>query len=462
MLDANPGLTVAQVREMLRTTAQDWGPAGQDVDYGWGRLDAHAAVKRAGAFTGGTAPVVPGHVTFTGTLSAGKAEHSFTVSDLTYPVSVTLIMPGWTGSNSPDFDLYVFNPDGTELGRSSGSSRQETVAKRVTQAGTYKVEVRVYGGTGEYVVDVSAGLGSAADQPPAVTFDQPAEGATLSGNTTVKVRATDDASLSKVELAIDSGAYADITGSFDGTFYTYAWNTAGAANGPHTLTARATDTANQTAQATRNVIVSNQGPEPGLAQELRKTGQVTAAAPDLNFTINVHEPGFLDLALAWAGRADLDFYVYGPDGSQIGRAYTLNNPERLRVATVRFGTGAYRVRVNLYSGPDTDFTLTATGFRQESFSGSVTPGAKESTHQRNMAFTGRGRASVQWSGASDIDFYLYDPAGKERGRAYTLNNPEAMDTSIDSTDRWVIRVNLYSGSGGQYTLKWTVPEAVLS
>lgn len=104
MLDANPGLSVAQVREILRTTAQDWGPAGQDVDYGWGRLDGFAAVKRAGSYAGGTAPAVPGHVTFTGTLNAGKAEHSFTVSDTAYPVAVTLIMPGWTGSNSPDFE----------------------------------------------------------------------------------------------------------------------------------------------------------------------------------------------------------------------------------------------------------------------------------------------------------------------------------------------------------------------
>ncbi|HWI52738.1 MAG TPA: Ig-like domain-containing protein [Symbiobacteriaceae bacterium] len=359
-------------------------------------------------------------------------------------------------------DLYVFNPDGSELGRSSGSSRQEMVAKRVTQTGTYRLEVRVYGGSGEYVVDVSAGLGSATDQPPTVSFDQPAEGATLSGNATVKVRAADDAGLSKVELAIDGGAYTDITASFDGTFYTYAWNTAGTANGPHTLTVRVTDTASQSAQATRNVTVANQGPEPGLAQELRKTGRVTGAARDVSFTINVHEPGFLDLTLAWTGRADLDFYVFGPDGSQVGRAYTLSNPERLRVDTAKFGTGAYRVRVNLYSGPDTDFTLTAGGFRQESFTGSVSAAAKDSTHQRTMAYTGRGRASLQWSGGSDLDFYLYNPAGQERGRAYTLSNPEVLDTPIDSTGAWSIRVNLYAGAGVSYTLTWIIPEAVLS
>jgi hypothetical protein len=462
MVDANPSLTVAQVRDILRTTVQDWGPTGQDIDYGWGRLDAHAAVKRAGSYPGGTAPAVPGHVTFSGTLTGAMVEHSFTVNDPSYPVAITLLMPGWTGSNSPDFDLYVFNPDGTELGRATGSSRQETMAKRVTQVGTYRMEIRAYSGTGEYVADVSAGLGAAPDLPPAVAIDEPAEGAVLSGATTVKVRAADDAGVARVELAIDGGAFADISGSFDGTHYTYAWNTADASQGAHTLTARATDAAGQEALATRNVTVENEAPQPGLAHELQKTGRVTSGARDANLTINVHEAGFVDLTLSWATRADLDFYVYAPDGTQIGRAYTLNNPERFRIDTVRYGAGAYRVRVNLFDGTDSDFTLGALGFRQETYQSAVTPGARNMTHQRPMAYTGRGRATVGWTGSSDIDFYLNDPSGRERGRAYTLNNPEALDTNIDVTGAWSIRVNLYSGSGGAYTLRWTVPEAVLS
>jgi len=462
MLDANPNLTVAQVRDILRTTAQDWGPAGQDIDYGWGRLDAHAAVKRAGTYPGGTAPTVPGHVTFSGTLTGPKVEHSFTVGDTTYPVAITLIMPGWSGSGSPDFDLYVFNPDGSELGRATGSTRQETLTKRIAQTGTYRMEFRAYSGTGEYVVDVSAGLGAAPDLPPTVAIEEPLEGAVVSGSTRVLVRAADDAGLARVELAVDDGAYADITGSFDGTHYTYVWETAGAGRGAHRLTARATDTAGQAANATRNLTVDNEAPEPGLVHELQRNGRVTGGTRDASFTINVHEAGYVDLTLTWFSRADLDFYVYAPDGSQIGRAYTLNNPERFRIDTVRYGAGAYRVRVNLFDGPDSDFILSARGFRQETYQSAVTPGARNMTHQRPMAHTGRGRAAVGWTGSSDIDFYLLDPSGRERGRAYTLANPEALDTPIDVTGVWSIRVNLYSGAGGTYTLRWIVPEAVLS
>jgi hypothetical protein len=84
------------------------------------------------------------------------------------------------------------------------------------------------------------------------------------------------------------------------------------------------------------------------------------------------------------------------------------------------------------------------------------------TQSRQVEYTGRSRFSVSWPGSSDIDFYVYDPAGKERGRAFTLSNPETLDVVLDTTGTWSVRVNLYAGSGGAYTLTWFVPEAILS
>lgn len=106
MLDANPNLTVQQVRDILQSTAVPWGPEGKDVDYGWGRLDGYAAVKRAAGGSGGSGPAMPGHLYFEGNLASqgAKGEHSFTVNDVSYPVCVTLIMPNWSGSNNPDFE----------------------------------------------------------------------------------------------------------------------------------------------------------------------------------------------------------------------------------------------------------------------------------------------------------------------------------------------------------------------
>src|SRR5207237_7506460 len=39
MLGANPDLTPADVKQILKDTAVDFGPLGEDIDYGAGRLD---------------------------------------------------------------------------------------------------------------------------------------------------------------------------------------------------------------------------------------------------------------------------------------------------------------------------------------------------------------------------------------------------------------------------------------
>ena len=58
MLDGNAGQTPARVKATLEGTAIDWGPAGRDIDYGSGRLDAYEAVKSA-VSGGGSGPAVP-------------------------------------------------------------------------------------------------------------------------------------------------------------------------------------------------------------------------------------------------------------------------------------------------------------------------------------------------------------------------------------------------------------------
>lgn len=340
------------------------------------------------------------------------------------------------------------------------------MAKRPTQTGVYRALVVSHSGTGDYVVDVSGGLGQGADQRPQVSVDQPAAGATVSGIVPVKVRATDDRSVTRVEVALDGGVPIDITGSFDGNYYNWAWDSTLVPNGAHDITAGAVDSAGQQAQVIRTVTVSNSGappnPTPVLQQEVTRSGRVTAGARDANAEVTVHQAGFVDLTVTWSTRADLDFYVYAPNGTLIGRAYTLNNPERLRVDTTRWGTGVYRVRINLYGGADSDFTLTASGYKAENLQGAVSPGSREVSHTRQVGFRGRGRAVLRWAGTSDLDFFVYDPTGRERVRAYTLSNPEQADIPFDATGSWRVKVSLYSGASTNYDLQLIVPEAVLS
>ncbi|WP_018132626.1 S8 family serine peptidase [Effusibacillus pohliae] len=159
MLDANYSLTPADLKAKITGTAQDWGPAGQDIDYGYGRLQAYEAIKSAGGYTG-TGPVVPNHSYFAGTLSSSGASktYSLSVTSTAYPMATTLIIKNWTSGvfgGSPDFDLYVYDPSGTLVGQSEGTTRQELVTFKPTVTGTYTVKVYSYSGSGDYLLDVS-------------------------------------------------------------------------------------------------------------------------------------------------------------------------------------------------------------------------------------------------------------------------------------------------------------------
>ncbi len=156
ILDANPGLTPAQVISYLTGTAQDWGPAGQDLDYGFGKLDSYAAVKAAGGYTG-TGIDIPTHLYKADSLAGTNKYDEFTITipDTTYPISITLIHPNWTASQ--DFDIYLYNPSGTQVASSESATRQETIGYTPTAAGTYKIKILSYKGSGSYSIDLSSG-----------------------------------------------------------------------------------------------------------------------------------------------------------------------------------------------------------------------------------------------------------------------------------------------------------------
>ena len=103
---------------------------------------------------------------------------------------------------------------------------------------------------------------SATDsQAPTVAIASPAAGATLGGTVTVSGSASDNVSLSKVELRVDSNAYQLASGT---TSWTFSLNTSAYASGSHTLLARATDASGNQAWASRTVTFSNSRSAPSI------------------------------------------------------------------------------------------------------------------------------------------------------------------------------------------------------
>ena len=121
-----------------------------------------------------------------------------------------------------------------------------STANKVTNPGT---------GSPNRLLDSLFGGGAPGDTtPPSTSITSPANGATVSGTTTVSATASDDVGVSRVELFVDGV----LAGSDSTTPYQIPWNTTTATNGGHGLQTRAYDAAgNVGSSAVVNVTVSN-------------------------------------------------------------------------------------------------------------------------------------------------------------------------------------------------------------
>ena len=91
--------------------------------------------------------------------------------------------------------------------------------------------------------------------PPTVAITAPANNATLSGTTTITATASDTGGISKVEFYLDNSTTPFYT--TNATPYSYSCSTTSVANGSHTLSVKAYDTAGNTKSASITVTVSN-------------------------------------------------------------------------------------------------------------------------------------------------------------------------------------------------------------
>src|SRR3954469_12269993 len=92
------------------------------------------------------------------------------------------------------------------------------------------------GGTG--------GGGKTDRTAPTVSIGSPASGATVSGRITASGTASDNTAVASVAVSVDGGAYSPTSGT---TSWSSSLDTTTLTNGSHTLTARASDAAGNTA-----------------------------------------------------------------------------------------------------------------------------------------------------------------------------------------------------------------------
>ncbi len=118
---------------------------------------------------------------------------------------------------------------------------------------------------------------------PTASITSPASGASVSGAVTVSAQATDNVSVSKVELYKDGALYATTLTAP----YTFFWDTTLTADGAHTLSAKAYDSSgNVTTSTTLSVIVAN-----GASAGTGGGGGTTTPTPDtISPTVTIVSP----------------------------------------------------------------------------------------------------------------------------------------------------------------------------
>lgn len=170
MFDANYILTPTQVKNIIRSTAEDYGVAGCDIDYGCGRIRAYRAVKMAktGINDGIGDQSVPTHKRYQSYINdtTDLKSYSTPITSTQYPYASALIMTDWSGivpyyanygvtDAAVDLDVLVYNPSNVVVGSSETTDRQDTVVIRPSITGAYKTNVEKWLGSGFYTLDVS-------------------------------------------------------------------------------------------------------------------------------------------------------------------------------------------------------------------------------------------------------------------------------------------------------------------
>ena len=230
MMSARPAMGNTQLESLLYSSSTDLGAAGRDSYYGWGRVNAGAAVQAA--VTASVADTQPPSASISapmnGSTVSGLLAVNVNASDNVGVTRVDLKVNGNVVA-SDTASPYGFSLDTLQLPNGSASLVAVAYDGAGNQASSATVGVTV-NNTVVVAPDTT---------PPVVGISSPANGASVSGNVTVSVAASDNAGPSGLKLALLING--NQVASASGASLSYKWNTTKIAAGSYTLEARATD-----------------------------------------------------------------------------------------------------------------------------------------------------------------------------------------------------------------------------
>lgn len=239
MMSARPDLSGAQVQTLLYSTAVDLGDAGLDPVFGYGRVNAAAAVRAAASFVAAvdaTAPSASLAAPLGGSTVSGLVPVTVNASDNVGVTRVDLLVNGTVVASETGSPFnFSWDSSGVVNGVTSLSAMAYDAAGNAGKAPAVNVNV----------ANVSTSLPKDTT-PPVVSIDNPVAGA-VNGNVAISVSATDDAGAAGVQLTLTIDGVVKAQGK--GGSLAYNWNSKKATAGTHTIAVSARDAAGNASTA---------------------------------------------------------------------------------------------------------------------------------------------------------------------------------------------------------------------
>lgn len=243
IMSANPALTPDQIENVLFSSATDLGAAGDDLYFGWGRVNAAAAVLAAVTTTQptDTAPPTVAIASPTGGTVSGTVPVSVSAAD---NVGVTKV------------ELYV---GGVLLATDTAAPWSFSWDTTKNANATYALSAKAYDAAGHATssaaVNVTVANGTSTPTNPAsADTTPPVAQVSYSLNKrkilSIKASATDNVAVTSLTISID-GAVKAIGNS---SSLSYNWSTTGVATGSHVITVVAKDAAGNAGSASATFV----------------------------------------------------------------------------------------------------------------------------------------------------------------------------------------------------------------
>lgn len=244
VMSVNPSLSGAQVEKLMFSTAADFGAAGRDNIYGYGRVDAGAAVKAAA----GTAVTVD---TQAPSVAISNLAASSTVSGVV-PVNVS-------AADNVGVTRVELKVNGTSVAVDTAAPYAFSWDSAGAANGMASVIAYAYDAAGNAAASAPVSVNVANNipllqndtTPPTLRIANPTSGR-VKGNVTVSTSADDNGGAASVQQSLYIDGVLVATGT--GSSLAYNWNSRKASKGTHIIQATAKDAAGNTTTTSVSVI----------------------------------------------------------------------------------------------------------------------------------------------------------------------------------------------------------------